>query len=291
VTLRNTTREDDMRITSFGNDGLVFDVVDAGPLDGPVVVLLHGFPQTSSSWDAVESGLHREGFRTLAPDQRGYSPGARPRGRWAYRATALAGDVVALLTEVGRPVHLVGHDWGAAVAWSVAATRPDLVQSLTTVSVPHPGAFVRAVLTSRQAARSWYMLAFQLPVLPELLLRRGGRTAAALLGNAGMTSAQIDTVRREVVDAGALTGALNWYRGMLLGSPGLLTRKVGVPTTHLWSDQDPTLDRRGAELSERWTTGGFELVVLPGVSHWVPEEAPESIVDAVIRHAHGTGQG
>ncbi|WP_246076560.1 alpha/beta fold hydrolase [Amycolatopsis cihanbeyliensis] len=165
------------------------------------------------------SELHREGFRTLTPDQRGYSPRARPRGRWAYRNSALVEDVVALLTEVGRPVHLVGHDWGAAVAWSLAAARPDLVRTLTTVSVPHPGAFLRSMLTSNQAARSWYMFVFQIPVLPELILRRSARLTSAVFSRAGMTPSQTAVSRREVIDTEALTGALNWYRGMPFASP------------------------------------------------------------------------
>ena len=106
-------------------------------LDGPAVVLLHGFPERASHWDGVTRLLHEQGYRTLAPDQRGYSPGARPRRRSSYRMSKLVGDVVALIEEYGDPVHLVGHDWGAAVAWTLAGSRPDLVLSLTTVSV-HP---------------------------------------------------------------------------------------------------------------------------------------------------------
>ena len=113
-------------------------------------------PSGRRSWRAVAPLLHAHGLRTLAPDQRGYSPGARPRRRRDYRLDRLVADVVALVDEVGRPVHLVGHDWGAVVAWVLAATRPDLVRTLTAVSVPHPAAFVRAALTSRQGLRSWY---------------------------------------------------------------------------------------------------------------------------------------
>ena len=112
------------RITSYARDGWVFDVRDTGPLDGDPVVLLHGFPERASSWDAVAAQLHEAGLRTLAPDQRGYSPRARPRTRWGYRATELVADVAALVDVVGRPVHLVGHDWGAFVAWSSPPTGP-----------------------------------------------------------------------------------------------------------------------------------------------------------------------
>lgn len=278
-----------MRLTSYTHDGLVFDVADTGPLDGEVVVLLHGFPQTSTSWAAVAEGLHARGFRTLAPDQRGYSPGARPRGRFAYRMSALVGDTVALLDRIGeldgadRPVHLVGHDWGAAVAWSVAAARPDLVRTLTTVSVPHPAAFLRSMVTSPQAALSWYMAVFQLPALPEWALRRQ-RLGDRFVRHAGMTPEQAATTRREVIESGALTGALNWYRAMPFSSPSSLG-KVTVPTTHLWSDGDVALHRRGAETTRRWVTTDFDLVVLPGVSHWIPEEAPDAVIEAVSARA------
>jgi pimeloyl-ACP methyl ester carboxylesterase len=125
-----------------------------------VVVLLHGFPQTSASWDDVAPLLHAAGYRTLAPDQRGYSPGARPRGRWAYRQSELVGDVVGLLNaaEVDR-AHVVGHDWGGGVAWHLAIVHPERVRTLATISAPHPAAFTRAMRSSSQLLRSWYMFA------------------------------------------------------------------------------------------------------------------------------------
>ena len=131
------------RLTSFVNDGLTFDVVDEGPLDGTPIVLLHGFPQTAAQWSRLTPFLHERGYRTIAPDQRGYSPGARPRGRFAYRVSALAGDTAALITALGgEPVHLVGHDWGSTVAWTTAARYPHLIRTLT--SVPSPSVSVTA---------------------------------------------------------------------------------------------------------------------------------------------------
>lgn len=177
------------RISSYTHDGLVLDVVDTGPLDGEVVVLLHGFPQRASSWEKVAPLLHAQGYRTVAPDQRGYSRGARPTRRRDYAGRHLVGDVVALLDALGEPgrrVHLVGHDWGAAVGWGVAGALPDRVRSFTAVSVPHQAAFARAALRSRQLLRSWYMGFFQLPVVPETLARRRPQAFEALLRGAGM---------------------------------------------------------------------------------------------------------
>src|SRR3954466_9146456 len=140
---------DEHRLTQFTSEGLTFDVADAGPVDGEAVVALHGFPQTSAAWAAVTPLLTDAGYRVLAPDQRGYSPGARPHEISAYTMSHLCGDVVALADAAGvQRVHLLGHDWGAAVGWALAATRPERVQTLTAVSVPHPAALVRSLLGS-----------------------------------------------------------------------------------------------------------------------------------------------
>lgn len=274
------------RIATFDHDGLVFDVRDTGPLDGAVVVLLHGFPQTGASWTDTAAQLHQRGYRTIVPDQRGYSPRARPRGRFAYRSGRLVADTVALVETLGSgPVHLVGHDWGAVAAWSTAARRPDLVRSLTTVSVPHPGAFLRAMLTSDQLARSYYMFLFQLPWLPEFVLRRLPRVLDRTLTGTGMTPAQIEQVRRDIVRGGALTGGLNWYRAMPFQHPAALRTRVTVPTTHVWSDGDTALSRRSAELAGQYVDAAYRLEVLTGVSHWVPEEAAATLADIIDRTA------
>jgi pimeloyl-ACP methyl ester carboxylesterase len=271
------------RITGWTNDGMRFDARDQGPLDGAPVVLLHGFPQRASSWDAVAPTLHDAGLRTIVPEQRGYSPDARPRRRRHYTVDRLVGDVVSLVGTVGRPVHLVGHDWGAAVAWFLAAQHPGLVRSLVAVSVPHPAAFAAALVSSRQLLRSWYLALFQLPRLPERLLASPRGEAAFAAG--GMTPEMLERYRTEVVADGALRGGLMWYRGMPLSRSGALRARVSAPTTMVWSDRDVAVDRRGAELSRRWVDGPFELAVLEGVSHWVPEEAPTQLADLVRERA------
>ncbi|MEP6817242.1 MAG: alpha/beta fold hydrolase [Marmoricola sp.] len=271
------------RLTSYTNHGLVFDVLDEGPLDGPVVVLLHGFPQRATSWAKVTPLLHAEGFRTVAPDQRGYSPVARPRGRRAYRMGNLVGDVAALVDALGgRPVHVVGHDWGAAVAWSLASVRPDLVSTMTTVSVPHPGAMVRSFRSFDQLRRSWYLVFFQIPWLPELLLRRR-RLAERAFGRAGMGPDALARYGAEMIEDGALRGGLGWYRAMPFSDPALLRAKVRVPTTHVWSDQDDALGRLGADLSASYVVGApYRLEVLKGVTHWIPDEAPDRLAEITL---------
>ncbi|QIX28372.1 alpha/beta fold hydrolase [Nocardioides sp. JQ2195] len=277
------------RLSTFSHAGLTFDVIDEGPIDGPVAVLLHGFPQRASSWNGVAGLLHGQGIRTVAPDQRGYSPRARPRGRSAYRLGHLAADVNQLIDTLDAgPVHLVGHDWGAVVAWAVA-TDPARVRSLTAVSVAHPTAFLRSMLGA-QAAKSWYIGAFQLPRLPEKLLsdpRRAGR----FLGGSGMTRGMTETYQRDIVDHGALPGALNWYRALPLTDPRAATGRISVPTTMVWSDRDVALGRRGIDLTEEYVDAPYSLHVLGGVSHWIPDEAPDVLAEIVCERIDSVENG
>ncbi|MBS4751791.1 alpha/beta fold hydrolase [Nocardioides sp. zg-ZUI104] len=272
------------RITSVSRAGLTFDVHDSGPADGEVVVLLHGFPERATCWTYVAPQLNAAGYRTLAMDQRGYSRGARPTRRRDYRTGELARDVVALIDAAVGPdgtVHLVGHDWGAIVAWSLAQHHGLRLRSLTAVSVPHPQAFVSAVKHSPQLLRSWYMGFFQLPVLPELLGAHTGRVEA-MLASAGMTEGDLARYRREVVEDGALPTALNWYRALPLTDPRSARARVRVPTTMVWSDGDTAIDRWGPANSGRWVDAPFTYVELPGVTHWIPSQAPDLLASVIL---------
>lgn len=273
------------RLNSYTRAGFRFDVVDTGPVDGPVVVALHGFPQTATSFTEFSALLADRGYRTVAPNQRGYSPGARPRGRAAYRMPELVADVVELIREIDRgPVHLVGHDWGAMVAWSLAAARPDLVRTLVTVSVPHPGAFLRSMVGSDQLFRSFYMGLFQIPMLPERLLTARPGVLDRALTATGMSPEVLARVHSEIVDTGALPTALNWYRALVVpGNRTLSTVSVRVPVTHVWSTGDTALTRRGAELTERYVIGDYRLAVVEDASHWLPDERPLALAELVTQ--------
>lgn len=271
------------RLTTFRNDGLSFDVIDEGPIDGEAIVLLHGFPQTATSWGRVTPILNDAGYRTLAPHQRGYSPQARPKGRRSYTIDKLVGDVVALIDEVGGPVHLAGHDWGAIVAWSMATDRPELLRSLTTVSVPHPMAFLRSMARSTQLLHSYYMFLFQIPGLPERALSNPTFLRRALR-QAGMDDDGIAATQREIIDTGATTTAINWYRALPFAARSRLRTKVTVPTTHVWSDDDIALTRAGAELTEDYVVGSYRYVPLEG-SHWIPDQQPETLAQLIIERA------
>ena len=270
-------------------DGMELRAFDSGPPGGEPVVLLHGFPQRASSWDLVVPMLHTDGLRTIALDQRGYCASARPRGRRPYRQTELVGDVLALLDHLGlTSAHIVGHDWGAAVAWSLAGTHPARVRTLTAVSVPHPAAFLRAMVTSDQLLRSWYMGFFQLPFLPELVLTAPGPRAEKILAGLGMTPEMIARYRAEMVADGAITGGLGWYRALPFASPRTATARVAVPTTFVWSDDDKALGRGGAALTEQYVDGDYRFVELSGVSHWIPEERPVELASAIGRRVLGS---
>ena len=267
------------RLLRYRHDGLTFDVRDEGPLDGDPVVLLHGFPERATCWREVTPLLHAQGLRTYAPDQRGYSPGARPPRRRDYTMDKLEGDVVALIEDIGGPVHLVGHDWGANSAWLVAMHRPELVRTLTAVAVPHPAAFRSAMLGSRQLLSSWYMGAFQAPRIPEQLAARpGGRFDKGLL-HGGMTAADVARFREEIVEDGALTTALNWYRAMPFTRQGSLEKPVPVPTTLLWADGDVPVTRTAIDRCAQYVTGPYELRVVEGLSHWLPSQAPDVVAE------------
>ncbi|GAB3192091.1 alpha/beta fold hydrolase [Geodermatophilus arenarius] len=270
------------------NDGLTFDVHDGGPSDGEPVVLLHGFPQDASAFDRMAPLLHAAGLRTLALDQRGYSPGARPPGRSAYRLRAVTGDVLALLDAAGlERAHVVGHDWGGAVAWALGAWHPDRVRTLTSLSTPHPAAVGRAVLTSDQGLRSSYMALFQLPVLPERLLLAGdGRALRGVLENGGLPPDVVERYVSRMREPGALSSALAWYRAVPLAARDTVG-EVTVPTLHVWSTGDTFLGRAATERTRDHVTGPYRLEVLEDVPHWIPELAAERTADMVAAHVRG----
>jgi pimeloyl-ACP methyl ester carboxylesterase len=264
----------------FRRGELVFDVIDAGPADGPVVILLHGFPEQHTMWQPIIPQLTAQGYRCLAPRQRGYSPDARPTRRRDYRISELADDVRTLIDASGAErVHLVGHDWGSTVAWQVAQQFPGRLLTLTTLSVPHPGAFLKALMTSRQVLASWYILFFQLPRVPEWYLKRGRGTftlSGLVESRAAHAQALADAEARALAEPGALTAALNWYRAIPLGLSRDTDTKVTVPTMYVWSDGDIALLEKGARLCGDYVLGEYRFEVLKGVSHWILDEEPDT---------------
>lgn len=270
----------------FTHDGMTFDVSDSGPTDGEVVVLLHGFPQDRHCWRAVGERLDAHGLRTLAPDQRGYSPGARPAAVSAYAVDRLVGDVIAMLEAAGvERAHVVGHDWGGGVAWALAARHSDRVASLTVLSTPHPAA-LGAAMVRGQVLRSWYMGVFQLPALPEKLLAWRVR---GVLANSGLPRAETDRYAGRFADPASLRGPVNWYRAAArsrwsgLGSDsGVVT----VPTTYVWGERDPYLGRAAAVKTSEFVGDDYRFVRAPA-GHWLPETEPGLVAEEVLARVRG----
>lgn len=276
-----------MRTYHVTVDGLVFDVSEDGPQSGPPVLLLHGFPQTRASFQAVAHLLAQEGLRTIALDQRGYSPGARPAEVSAYSVDHLVGDVVGLLDQLDLPTaHLVGHDWGAIVAWATAAGRPERVRTLTAVSVPHPRAMAdllaeQSPAGDEQRQRSSYVTLFQMDggKAEDVLLANGARALHDMF--APLPESLILPHYGALSQRPALTAALNWYRAMDLGT-SLNLPDVSTPTTFVWSTEDRAISRAVAQRCAAYVSGEFRFVQLAGISHWIPDQAPEDLARAVV---------
>ncbi|MBW3085315.1 Epoxide hydrolase A [Austwickia sp. TVS 96-490-7B] len=272
---------------NFTRDGLVFDVRDSAETggDGPrgTAVLLHGFPQDSSAWAAVTPGLVDAGLRVLAPDLRGYSPGARPSETSAYRLEVLAGDVLALMDAAGvDQAHIVGHDWGGALAWEVAIRHPERVSHLTVLSTPHPAAMTWAMSHTTQALKSWYMTAVQIPVLPERMMAAMVRRRG--LGRLGLPPEQEASYRSRLVTEEGWRGGLAWYRAQWLRPlSGSISADgpVTVPTTYLWGAKDAFLGREAAERTGQYVEAPYRFVTVDG-GHWLPEKCAPQVVEAVV---------
>jgi pimeloyl-ACP methyl ester carboxylesterase len=272
--------------------GLHFDGIVEGAAGGRPVVLLHGFPQTSWSWHHQLDALASAGHHALAYDQRGYSTGARPEGIDSYRLEALVSDVLGVADTLGwQRFDLVGHDWGAVVAWALAGFHPERVVTLTAVSVPHPRAFASALGggDDDQARRSSYIQTFRAEggLAEKILLGEDGSGDGlrAMFSASGLTAEyeEVEVFVSAMLEPGALTAALNWYRA---ASPAAMAGigNVTVPTLYVWSTDDVALGRRAAEETVNWVTGPYRFEVLEGVSHWVPETAPVQLNRLLLEH-------
>lgn len=272
-------------------NGLDFHALAAGPLDGPLVILLHGFPETSQGWSKQIGPLAAAGLRVVAPDQRGTGLSSKPPGVSAYRLDNLAEDIVAIVRALGHQrARVVGHDWGGVVAWQLARQHADVIERAAILDAPHPAAFPPYLMRNpSQLARSWYMAFFQLPWLPEMLLQARdfewlahAMTATSRPG--AFTTLDLRAYREAWAQPGALTGMLNWYRALPMGTRTPANRgrgQVAVPVRLLWGDRDHALEPGLAEASiERCDAG--EVFHFPDATHWLQHEEPERVNELLI---------
>lgn len=277
----------EIRTRTIQANGLEFLVDEAGEGD-KVALLLHGFPESRRCWRHQLPALARLGWHAVAPDLRGYGGSSRPKHRAAYRIEHLVGDAAALFDALGAKQRLlIGHDWGGMVAWAFAIRRARPLDGLVILNAPYPSAYARiARRPGKQLLRSWYVLFFQLPWLPERLF--GSHRAKRLARAIARSAKKPETFPRGVMEhyrdnasrPGALTAMLNYYRANLSMRELARGRGVDAPTLLLWGEQDTAL---GPELVQPTMSYVDDLAIqrFPQVSHWLPEEAPAEVNAAI----------
>ncbi len=278
---------------SIITNGIRLNVAQAGPTNGALVVLLHGFPEFWYGWRKQIPYLAEAGYRVWAPDQRGYNLSDKPLGKSAYSLDVLAADVVGLIDAAGQETaFVVGHDWGGAVAWWLAAKHPQRLEKLVVINCPSGAVLLRELRRSRaQQLRSWYMFFFQMPWLPEAVLRRDNwRMLTRMLQASAMPGAftgdDLALYRQAWSQPKALTAMLNWYRAMLqVPTEPAPRRPIEVPTLLIWGQQDRFLGQELARPSIDMCSTGH-LVFVPDATHWVQHEQPEKLSAMLIEFLH-----
>jgi pimeloyl-ACP methyl ester carboxylesterase len=274
--------------------GINLNVIDAG--DGPAVLLLHGFPDRAAMWSSQIHHLTEAGYRVIAPDLRGFGDSDRPRDVTHYTIDLLVGDIIALLAALEVPeVAVVGHDWGASVAWTLAAVSPGQVARLAAFSVGHPRAFFSA--GDRQRQLSWYVLLFTSPGIEEQLPHQEWRWYRqwAFAGAQPDQNPQLAAQLTDLARPGALDAGLNYYRAnfpaaafLLDGGPADAVPNVTCPVLGVWSDRDMALTEEQMTGSAEYVDAEFRYVRIPGVGHWIPTDAADT-VNALLQDFLGEG--
>ena len=271
--------------------GLQFTTSVAGPADGQVVILLQGFPESRLIWDVAIAALARAGYRAVAPDQRGYSPGARPDPADCsnYAFDKLVADAIDLADHCGakgKRFHLVGHDWGGSVAWGISDRHPDRLASLTLLSRPHPASFLRAYQDSDgvQKALSRHHTAFLNPETTRLLLENDALRLRRLFSAHRVPEVEIERQLGVIGNPQALEAALAWYR---CNTTRPQMGKTRVPTLYIWGDADGTIGPKAAYGTREFVDAEFRMEVLPGVGHFVMDQAPNRASELILQQVAG----
>ena len=286
--LHCTEGERSVEYRPFKNGDVGLHAVAAGPEDGPVVVLLHGFPEFWYSWHRQIEPLSAAGFRVIVPDQRGYNLSSKPLSVASYALTELVSDIIAIADQLGqKQIFLAGHDWGAAVAWSTALLHPQRVAKLVVLNVPHPSVMRKFLSTRpRQFRRSWYMFFFQLPWLPEALFsafnfRAGSRSLLRSSRPGTFTAEDLAQYRTAWSQPGAITAMINWYRALFRTRIKFQNKTIRVPTRILWGERDDFLLTEMAHESLRYCVSA-ELFTFANATHWLQHEEPARVSELLI---------
>jgi pimeloyl-ACP methyl ester carboxylesterase len=264
--------------------GFVFDALEAGDPQKPLVLFLHGFPQFAAAWSEIMAPVAEAGFHVLAVDQRGYSPGARPQGVESYDMRLLVADALSFADALGtQRFHLVAHDWGGILAWRLAAEQPDRLLSLTVLSTPHTDALLNAIATEpSQTQMSAYIQYFRQPggVADQGMLANNAQRLRAAFRDK-LTPADLEAHVSRLSEPGALTAALNWYRALDFDA------RIGPVTTNtlfIWGSADHALGEVAARNTAEFVKGPYRFVLLEGRSHWLLEEAPDAVLVPLLEH-------
>lgn len=271
-------------LTTIEVGEFVFDARTAGPADGQAVFLLHGFPSTSDQWRHQIRALGEAGYRVIAPDQRGYSAGARPPAVDDYAIDKIADDVAGMADALGiDSFHVVGHDFGGAAAWTVADLYADRVLSVTSISTPHPQALLDAIASadSDQAQRSSYVDNFVADGSEVIFLANDAATLRNLYRSQGLSDEEMQPQLDVLNDADAMVAALNWYRASF-NANGFAVGSISVPTMFIWSTGDDFLGPDPAAITGDYVEAGYRFEIIEGVDHWVPEVAADIVNPLLI---------
>jgi pimeloyl-ACP methyl ester carboxylesterase len=279
----------DVRHKRVKTNGVALHTAEAGPKDGRLVILLHGFPEYWAAWEGYIEPLAAAGYHVLAPDQRGYNLSDKPRGVGAYDLSALAADVLGLADHFGRSRFIVvGHDWGAIVGWWIATRHAERLEQLVVMNAGHPSVWREAMQTNpEQRRRSWYVRFFRLPWLPEALLRqRRFKPLVDIIRRRArpdtVTSATLDRHREAWRAPGALTGMVNWYRALWRKElPASAELRLPTPLLLIWGERDAFGVHALAESSLRLCENG-QAVYLKEATHWVQHDEPERCIKALL---------
>ena len=286
--VESASRSGFLETLSFQNGEIRLHAFAIGPKNGPVVVLLHGFPEFWYGWCKQMEPLAAAGFRVIVPDQRGYNLSSKPSRVASYALPELVSDVIAIADQLGQErIFLAGHDWGGAVAWSVALLYPQRIAKLVVLNVPHPAVMRKFMKTRlRQALRSWYIFFFQLPWLPEALFsafhfRVGSRSLLRSSRPGTFSAEDLAQYRAAWSQADALTSMIHWYRALFRYRTKFPNRTVRVPTRILWGERDAFLLSEMAQESLRYCAGA-ELYTFANASHWLQHEEAARVSEHLI---------